>query len=89
VRQHVEDEFKDGRSAHCLPTGLSMAGFFTDYRIIQTPSILVILDDNGDPARQVYQEESLRPRWTGLVWDVHPNAEPAAIVRDSEYNRLS
>jgi hypothetical protein len=62
VKQRTENLSKDSPQAHCLPMGLSYAGFFTTYRLIQTPKLLAIIDENGDPARQVYLDGRGHPK---------------------------
>lgn len=62
VKRRLEDQMKDAPSAHCLPMGLSMTGYFAPYKIVQIPSLLVIIDANGDPARQIYLDGRAHPR---------------------------
>jgi len=38
----------------CLPLGLSFSGLFTEYRIMQSPALIAIIEGDGDPARQIY-----------------------------------
>jgi len=54
AKQRNADFGKDAPMSHCLPMGIWMEGFFLEYRIIQTPDLVVIIDGNGDPARQIY-----------------------------------
>jgi len=47
---------------NCLPMGLTWAGLFTPSRLVQTPRLLVIIDENGDPARQIYLDGRSHPK---------------------------
>jgi hypothetical protein len=53
----------------CLPGGISLA-FFFDYRIVQTPSLVVIIDGGFSPPRQIYLDgrglpKEFNPSWMG------------------------
>jgi hypothetical protein len=52
----------DSPMTHCLPMGLSFSGFFTPIRVVQTPKLLVLIDENGDPARQIYLDGRTHPK---------------------------
>ncbi len=62
ARQRGENLGKDLPQSHCLPMGPSWSGFFTPYRFVQTPDLLVIIDENGDPARQIYLDGRAHPK---------------------------
>ena len=40
--------------SRCLPTGLASSGGLRPYRLVQTPDLLVIIEETNDPARQIY-----------------------------------
>jgi hypothetical protein len=46
----------------CLPAGLSLEGAVTPYRLVQTSSLLAIIDEDGDPPRQIYLDRRSHPR---------------------------
>jgi hypothetical protein len=52
----------DSPQTHCLPMGLSFGGFFSSSRLVQTSKLLVIIDENGDPPRQVYLDGRAHPK---------------------------
>jgi len=48
-------------SAYCLPMGITFTGFFGPTKMIQTPDLLIILDED-EPARQVYLDGRSHPK---------------------------
>src|SRR5262249_13813928 len=52
----------DSPMTRCLPMGLSLEGFFTAFRLVQAPKLLVLIDENGDPARQIYLDGRTHPK---------------------------
>ena len=62
VKERGENHGKDAPQVRCLPMGLTWSGLFTHTRFVQTPSLLVIIDENGDPARQVYLDGRSHPK---------------------------
>jgi carboxypeptidase family protein len=59
----------DLQTTACLPGGIGLA-FFFDYRIIQTPSLIVIIDGGFSPPRQIYLDgrghpPDFNPSWMG------------------------
>lgn len=57
-------------SSRCLPVGVPASLFVYAFKMIQTPQEIVMLTENGDPARQIYTDgRSLpadpQPTWTG------------------------
>ncbi|HWT78686.1 MAG TPA: carboxypeptidase-like regulatory domain-containing protein, partial [Candidatus Methylomirabilis sp.] len=51
----------DLQTTVCLPGGISLA-FFFDYRIVQTPSLIVIIDGGFSPPRQIYLDGRGHPQ---------------------------
>jgi hypothetical protein len=54
----------------CMPGGISLGAFFEDYRIVQTPALIVILDGGFNPTRQIYLDgrghpKDFNPSWMG------------------------
>ncbi len=49
-------------AARCLPNGLSIGGAITPYRLVQSSTILVIIDEDGDPPRQIYLDGRGHPK---------------------------
>jgi len=59
----------DGGGAACLPQGISVPSL-TEYRIVQTPTLIVILDGGWSPDRQIYLDgrghpKEFNPSWMG------------------------
>jgi hypothetical protein len=48
-------------SAYCLPMGLAFVGFFGPTKIVQTPDLIMILDED-EPVRQVYLDGRAHPK---------------------------
>lgn len=51
-----------GPPAACLPAGIPAGIFIYSFRMIQAPREIVILTENGDPARQIYTDGVAFPR---------------------------
>jgi hypothetical protein len=62
VKERGENLLKDSPMSHCLPMGISFSGSFLPYRFVQTPTLLVIIDENDDPARQIYLDGRSHPK---------------------------
>ncbi|PWU11517.1 MAG: hypothetical protein C5B51_02435 [Terriglobia bacterium] len=57
------DGFGKDPQTYCLPGGLTYSGMFFEYRLVQTPTMLVIIDaDSGNPTRQIYLDGRDHPR---------------------------
>ena len=56
-----ETRWRDSPMGKCLPAGLSFAGTFAMQRIVQTPALILILDEGGDPPRHVYVDGRRHP----------------------------
>ena len=59
-----------GPGAACLPTGIPAGIFIYSFQIIQAPKEIVILNENGDPARQIHTDgrslpKDPQPSWMG------------------------
>ena len=59
----------DGGGAACLPQGISVPSL-TEYRIVQTPTLIVILDGGWNPTRLIYLDgrghpKDFNPSWMG------------------------
>ncbi|MBV8843205.1 MAG: carboxypeptidase regulatory-like domain-containing protein [Bryobacterales bacterium] len=75
VKQRQENFGRDFPNSRCLPLGPSFTGFFADFEIVQTPSRLIILEENGDPARTIYMDTRSHPK------DVNPSFMGHSIGR--------
>ena len=59
----------DGGNTRCLPQGISVPSL-TEYGIVQTPTLIVILDGGWNPDRQIYLDgrghpKEFNPSWMG------------------------
>jgi len=59
-----------GPPAACLPTGIPAGIFIYSFQIIQAPREIVVLTENGDPARQIHTDgrslpDDPQPSWMG------------------------
>lgn len=57
-------------SGWTLPAGISFEGAFAEYRIVQTSNLMIIINANGDPPRQIYLDgrghpTEFNPSWMG------------------------
>jgi hypothetical protein len=62
ARQRGEALWKDSPTARCLPSGLSFAGTFAMQRVLQTPTLIVVVDEGGDPPRHIYLDGRAHPK---------------------------
>jgi len=46
----------------CLPMGLGFQGFFIEFRIMQSPELVAMINGNSDPARQFYLDGRSHPK---------------------------
>lgn len=60
----------DGGGAACLPQGISVQSL-TEYRIVQTPTLIVILDGGWSPERQIYLDGRGHPKEANPSWMGH------------------
>jgi hypothetical protein len=64
-------------SARCLPAGIPASLFFYSFQIVQAPDEIVMLMEDGDPARQIHTDgralpQDPQPAWMGYSvgkWD--------------------
>ena len=55
----------------CLPGGISLASRFSEYRVVQTPTLIVILDGGFNPDRQIYLDGRRHPKEFNPSWMGH------------------
>jgi hypothetical protein len=71
VRQRAENNRKDLPSGLCLPHGVTLFGTVHFYRVVQTPTILVMVSEQDTPNyRQIFLDgrghpKNLDPTWMG------------------------
>lgn len=60
----------DLQTGACLPGGISLA-FFMEYRIVQTPTLIVMIDGGFSPPRQIYMDGRRHPKDFNPSWMGH------------------
>src|SRR5580658_9899402 len=71
LQERAANNSKDSPGAHCLPRGMTNAGALFPYKLVQTPSLLVMLFEDDIPShRQVFLDgrchpKDPNPRWMG------------------------
>lgn len=60
-KKRLQEMQKDIPSAHCLPFGVAMSGVFGPTKFVQTPKLLLIMEE-GDPPRQVFLDGRSHPK---------------------------
>jgi hypothetical protein len=69
AEQHRENKSKDVPSSRCLPLGPLLAHTYLDPRkVIQTPSLLVILNERDFTYRQIFTDGRLLPKDPNPSW---------------------
>jgi Carboxypeptidase regulatory-like domain len=61
AKERAQDVAHSLPSARCLPMGIGFTGAFGPTRLVQTPKILVVIDED-EPARQIYLDGRPHPR---------------------------
>ena len=70
IKQRTENFGKDHPGTHCLPNGMGSTNV-QPYKLVQTPSLLVILFDTGDLPRQVFLDGRGHPQDPNPTWAGH------------------
>jgi hypothetical protein len=72
LRERAENNAKDAPGAHCLPRGITNAGALFPYRLVQTPTLLIMLFEDDIPShRQVFLDGRSHPRDMDPKWRGH------------------
>ena len=71
-KDRAANNSKDAPGAHCLPRGLTNAGALFPYKLIQTPTLLVMLFEDDTPShRQVFLDGRGHPKDADPSWMGH------------------
>jgi len=71
-RERAANNSKDAPGAHCLPRGLTNAGALFPYKLVQTPTLLVMLFEDDTPShRQVFLDGRGHPNNADPSWMGH------------------
>jgi hypothetical protein len=70
LRQRLANSGKDAPTSHCLPGGVPFSSLIAPFKIIQTPTLIVMLLEDNNPARQIHVDgrthpASHEPSWMG------------------------
>jgi hypothetical protein len=71
-RERAANNSKDAPGAHCLPRGLTNAGALFPFKLVQTPTLLVMLFEDDTPShRQVFLDGREHPADPNPNWMGH------------------
>jgi hypothetical protein len=71
VKQWAANSAKDIPSARCLPMGVAMMFEFGVSKLIQTPTLLVIIGEHDESVRQVFLDGQGHPKDMDPTWRGH------------------
>jgi len=72
LRERAANNSKDAPGAHCLPRGITNAGALFPFRLVQTPTLLVMLFEDDIPShRQVFLDGRSHPKDPNPMWMGH------------------
>jgi len=72
LRERAANNAKDAPGARCLPRGITNAGALFPYKLVQTPSLLVMLFEDDIPShRQVFLDGRGHPKDPNPMWMGH------------------
>jgi Carboxypeptidase regulatory-like domain len=87
LRERAANNSKDAPGAHCLPRGITSAGALFPYKLVQTPTLLVMLFEDDIPShRQVFLDGRSHPKDPNPMWMGHSvgHWEGDTLVIDTE-----
>jgi hypothetical protein len=72
LRERAANNSKDAPGARCLPRGVTLAGALFPYKLVQTPSLLVMIFEDDIPShRQVFLDGRGHPKDPNPTWMGH------------------
>jgi len=72
LRERAANNSKDAPGAHCLTRGVTAAGALFPYKLVQTPTLLVMLFEDDIPShRQVFLDGRGHPKDPNPSWMGH------------------
>jgi Carboxypeptidase regulatory-like domain len=72
LNERIANNQKDAPGAHCLPRGITNAGALFPFKLVQTPTLLVMLFEDDLPShRQVFLDGRGHPRDPNPTWMGH------------------
>jgi hypothetical protein len=83
-RERLANNLKDLPTSRCLPASITQTGMFKFYKLVQTPSLLVLISE-GDLPRQIFLDGRGHPRDPYPTWLGHSIGrwEGDTLVADS------
>ena len=70
--ERIANNQKDAPGAHCLPRGITNAGALFPFKLVQTPTLLVMLFEDDLPShRQVFLDGRSHPKDPNPTWMGH------------------
>jgi hypothetical protein len=71
-KERAANNSKDAPGAHCLPRGMTNAGALFPYKLVQTPTLLIMLFEDDTPShRQVFLDGRGHPKDPNPNWFGH------------------
>jgi hypothetical protein len=72
LKERAANNSKDAPGAHCLPRGITNAGALFPFKLVQTPTLLVMLFEDDIPShRQVFLDGRAHPKDPNPMWMGH------------------
>lgn len=86
AKEIAETNARDLPQSRCLPLGMDFVTAVTAIKLVQTPKLMMILFDEGDPVRQIFLDGRQHPKeYPLLAWQGHSigHWEKDTLVVDS------
>src|ERR1700722_6333211 len=86
LKERAANNSKEAPGAHCLPRGITNAGALFPFKLVQTPSLLLMLFEDDIPShRQVFLDGRGHPKDPNPMWMGHSigHWEQATLLIDS------
>lgn len=72
VEEQAANSFRNAPGAHCLPRGITNAGALFPFRLVQTPTLLLMIFEDDLPShRQVFLDGRAHPKDPNPTWMGH------------------
>jgi hypothetical protein len=72
LKERAANNSKDAPGAHCMTRGITLAGALFPYKLVQTPTVLVMIFEDDIPShRQVFLDGRSHPKDPNPTWMGH------------------
>jgi hypothetical protein len=71
AREWAQASYTDLPTSHCLPAGMEVGTRASPFKIVQTPTLMLILFETGDQPRQIFLDGRSHPREFNPSWVGH------------------